>query len=167
MQASPPPRPPVPPITRKGYRAERAASETRSVVFLLLSLLLPGWLVFSGCAGLWHHCKLLGSQGPPLANFWPRKLGLFPGQRSFLVFCPAGRGYWALREDEKSWRRKGLLGWWWKESPATWAQVWELSHVSSSSRSSLLQIPAHLPPPSHHVVRLACNPLFRAAWPQT
>jgi hypothetical protein len=71
---------------------------------------VPGWLVFSGCVGLWHHCKLLGSQGPPLANFWPRKLGLFPGQQLFLVFCSAGRGwYWPPCEDAK----------WGNKSPAT------------------------------------------------
>lgn len=52
----------------------------------LLRLLLAGWLVFSGCAGLWHHCKLLGSQGPSAANFWPWKLCLFYSYPVILSF---------------------------------------------------------------------------------
>lgn len=42
----------------------------------------------------------------------------------------------------------------------TTEQVCELSHVSSSSRSSFLQIPAHLPHPTLWV-RLACNSLLK------
>ena len=72
--------------SRVGGRKEQLWQHSFVIFLLLLRLLLAGWLVFSGCAGLWHHCKLLGSQGPSVANFWPRKLCLFYSYPVILSF---------------------------------------------------------------------------------